>query len=430
MTKYTRPDHTSQSLTSWKSNLDNSAAVFEQGAGDNFQPHEQETPDMTIRLEAGLIWDASTLTEVAAQNTGTIVAPSSDPRIDRVVIDTSTGAVSVITGTESATPSAPAFTSSKFPICQVLLATTSTSIVDTMLTDERVPFVNISGAGETNTASNVGGGVEIFKQKSSSDLELKTLTSTDSTLSLTSSTSTVDLSIGTVDLDDLNAVTITGATKGDMLAYNGSAWVDLTVGSNDQVLTADSAEATGIKWAAPAGGGAWEVLSHTSVSSGVATVDITSGFSSSYNTYKLVIRNLRSVDDNVDIYIRFSDDGGSSYESSASAYKYTTTTETNVETIENSTGAAYISLTGYNLDSTDAASSFSGSYIMYNETGDAEYCTIRGQGVADDHAGSQIHQQETTGKMNHTATVDGIRLLASSGNIDHAEITLLGMNES
>ena len=429
MTKYTRPDHTSQSLTSWKSNLDNSAAVFEQGAGDNFQPHEQETPNMTIRLEAGLIWDASTLTEVSAQNTGTIVAPSSDPRIDRVVIDTSTGAVSVITGTESATPSAPAFTSSKFPICQILLATTSTSIVDTMLTDERVPFVNISGSGETNTVSNVGGGTGIYKQKVSSDLELKTLTSTDSTISLTGSTSTVDLSIGTVDLDDLNAVTIAGASKGDILAYNGSAWVDLTVGSNDQVLTADSAEATGIKWAAPAGGGAWQVLSHTSVSSATATIDITSGFSASYNTYKLVIRNLRTVSD-ADVYLRCSDDGGSTYESSASAYKYTVTTETNSEVVENSTGAAQIHLTGWEIDSGDAVSSYNAELTFFNETGDAEYFYLRGQAVGDDSGGSQINQYDITGRMNHTATVDGIRLLASSGNIDHAEITLLGMNQS
>jgi hypothetical protein len=43
-------------------------------------------------------------------------------------------------------------------------------------------------------------------------------------------------------------------TKGDLLAYSTSA-VRLGVGSNGTVLTADSAEATGVKWATPAGGG-------------------------------------------------------------------------------------------------------------------------------------------------------------------------------
>lgn len=58
----------------------------------------------------------------------------------------------------------------------------------------------------------------------------------------------------TTNIADLNDTTITGAAKGDILVYNGSAWVDLTVGSNTQVLTANSATATGLEWAAASGG--------------------------------------------------------------------------------------------------------------------------------------------------------------------------------
>jgi len=47
---------------------------------------------------------------------------------------------------------------------------------------------------------------------------------------------------------------IGGTTKGDLIAYTGTSFVRLGVGSNDQVLTADSGEATGLKWATPAGG--------------------------------------------------------------------------------------------------------------------------------------------------------------------------------
>ena len=54
----------------------------------------------------------------------------------------------------------------------------------------------------------------------------------------------------------LTAITefdITSAVKGDILAYNGSNWVDLTVGSNGTILTANSGEATGLEWgSAPA----------------------------------------------------------------------------------------------------------------------------------------------------------------------------------
>lgn len=55
-------------------------------------------------------------------------------------------------------------------------------------------------------------------------------------------------------VNDLTDVTITGAAKGDILVYNGSAWVDLTVGADGQVLKALSSEATGLVWGAGGGG--------------------------------------------------------------------------------------------------------------------------------------------------------------------------------
>ena len=45
-------------------------------------------------------------------------------------------------------------------------------------------------------------------------------------------------------------------TKGDILSRSSSALGRLGLGSNDQVLTADSAQTLGLKWATPAGGGA------------------------------------------------------------------------------------------------------------------------------------------------------------------------------
>ena len=54
----------------------------------------------------------------------------------------------------------------------------------------------------------------------------------------------------TIDISDVTPLT----TKGDILARNASASVRLAVGTDGYVLTADAAEATGIKWASnPAG---------------------------------------------------------------------------------------------------------------------------------------------------------------------------------
>lgn len=133
---------TTQDPTLYKSAIDANMAVAQRVA-DNFAPKPSSPAAMTVTLDAGHLFDGAALTEVAAQTTGTITAPSANPRIDRVVIDNFTGSVSVVTGTEAVSPSPPLIPAGKTPIAQARLATTSTTITASMITDER----NFSGIG-------------------------------------------------------------------------------------------------------------------------------------------------------------------------------------------------------------------------------------------------------------------------------------------
>jgi hypothetical protein len=144
-------DFNSQDSAMYKGGIDGDAQILKR-FGNAFAPHAQDTPNMTVRLEAGALFVNGTLTEVAAQSTGTITAPSGNPRIDRVVIDGTTGAVSVITGAEAGSPTAPAITTGKIPIAQVLLdnSPVTTSIINSLITDERVISSRLSGT-LTNT---------------------------------------------------------------------------------------------------------------------------------------------------------------------------------------------------------------------------------------------------------------------------------------
>ena len=80
---------------------------------------------------------------------------------------------------------------------------------------------------------------------------------------------------GTVTITNSMATAIDA--KGDLVAGTGAdAFSRLAVGANDTVLTADSAQATGLKWATVSGGGL-TLLSTTSLSGSSTTISSISG---------------------------------------------------------------------------------------------------------------------------------------------------------
>ena len=76
-------------------------------------------------------------------------------------------------------------------------------------------------------------------------------------------------------------------TKGDLYTYSTTD-ARLAVGTNGQVLTADSTAATGIKWAAAGGSGGFTLLSTTSLSGVTTTV---SSISQDYKHLLVIAKN-------------------------------------------------------------------------------------------------------------------------------------------
>jgi hypothetical protein len=122
-------------------------------------------------------------------------------------------------------------------------------------------------------------------------------------------------------------ITNTLTTKGDLLGRTSSAASRLGVGSNNQVLTADSAEATGLKWATPAAGG-MTLISTTSLT-GASTINITS-IPATYNNLQLVIQNYRPATDGNYVSVRVNND------STANRYRQITPTDMNAQYTFNS----------------------------------------------------------------------------------------------
>jgi hypothetical protein len=150
---FVQPDYSSQTGTTYPLGID-AAVNSGKRLFNTFAPHAASAPDMTVLLDAGCIFaggGSPSLTEVAPQTTTTITAPVTHPRIDRIVIDSVTGLCSVVGGTESLTPVPPAIPANKIPIAQVALATATTAITDSLISDERASAGGSGGRGGSTT---------------------------------------------------------------------------------------------------------------------------------------------------------------------------------------------------------------------------------------------------------------------------------------
>ncbi len=108
---------------------------------------EDGPDDLSVHIDAGYVLDDpfasgnNGIEEIAAQiipeGSGSIVAPTTFPRIDRIVIDVETGVAELVGGAEAASPVAPDIPSGKASNCQFILQTTTTLITDALITDER-----------------------------------------------------------------------------------------------------------------------------------------------------------------------------------------------------------------------------------------------------------------------------------------------------
>lgn len=115
------------------------------------------------------------------------------------------------------------------------------------------------------------------------------------------------------------AVSVT--TKGDLQGFS-TVPDRLPVGSNGQVLTADSTQSLGIKWAAGGGGSGNYAILQSQTASNSAELDFTSLITSTYDLYVVEFVNLLPVTNGVDIWLQFSTNNGSSWDATSGHYTW------------------------------------------------------------------------------------------------------------
>jgi len=133
--------------------------------------------------------------------------------------------------------------------------------------------------------------------------------------------------------------------KGDLIAATAADTVSrLAVGTNNQVLTADSTAATGLKWATPSSG--WSLITSGTLSSTTTTV---SGISTAYTDLKILFIGMVPSSAGASIYI--------SYNNQSTVYNPGIINTAGTDTFEAVNAASTNNLIGNNMATTGANNS-------------------------------------------------------------------------
>ena len=212
-------------------------------------------------------------------------------------------------------------------------------------------------------------------------------------------TSSGNLTLGGT-LDDIN---LASGVTGTLPAANGGTGIT-AAGASGNVLTS-----TGSGWAstAPAGGGALELISTTTVSGTPSTIDITSGFSSTYDNYIVIASGVSSSANNDDVYMQ--------------VYKNSTLL-TSSYTYNNQSGSQLFNYSGFNNI----------GYVWGNDTG-WQVNIINANSMLFTVNSTGLFRAISTG-YNNTGTggITGIRFLFQSGSttFTQGQIRLYGIKKS
>jgi len=121
-----------------------------------FAPEPTLPASMIMTIAAGYLPAAGGVQALAQQQTAAFVAPVANPRIDRIVMNRVTGAITVVAGAPAVTPVAPALPAGTLPLAQVSLTVGMTAITAAAILDERdLPPLGLGASAFKGTGATV-----------------------------------------------------------------------------------------------------------------------------------------------------------------------------------------------------------------------------------------------------------------------------------
>jgi hypothetical protein len=225
------------------------------------------------------------------------------------------------------------------------------------------------------------------------------------------------------DVTVTNSMATAIDAKGDLVPGTGAdTFARLAVGANATVLTADSAEATGMKWAA--GGAAapsFSLLSTTTLPTGSPSSVTISGLSG-YNTLICLIKTASSTSAAVNLSCRINGDTGANYTSYGIKFGGNTTYAPSIFSQNNNDKTTEIVLGAM---SNSAGSQMSG-YIRFdaaNSTGLKSFQLAVG---SDSNGSTDNSSRASGGLINNASVISSFTLFLGGGTFDIGTLLIYG----
>ena len=233
-----------------------------------------------------------------------------------------------------------------------------------------------------------------------------------------------DNSISTAKLV-ANSVT---AAKFNADVISGQTALAETPADTDELLLSDAGVLKRVDFSHLKGGGMWEFISSTNVTSGVSEVDFTT-LSTDFIDFCFVITDLHPATDSVKLYSRvFRQSGGSQVIYDSSAYHFANVVHDNQVDTDNGTGQDKMELSRLMGSDSTEASSF--EVVLFNPHSTTFHKIIKCHGVLQQQDTGRTGVLNSAGKFASTDQVTGLRFYLSSGNIDGGRFSMYGRKHS
>ena len=230
-------------------------------------------------------------------------------------------------------------------------------------------------------------------------------------------------------------LTSTLTTQGDLVYRDGSGLQRLGAGTAGQVLQTGGAGANP-SWADASGGGL-EFLHKETISS-AGTIDVDNVFSSTYNSYKVVLIDVTPATNATNMYMQLINNAGT-VETGSNYRSLMTGGEGFSASVNNTQARCDFDTTSWNI--TPAGSTINnnteyggvcGEFILYSPFNTSKRTKFLGNTFFQNQAGSGIHGSIVSGLFNANTSTQyrGLRFLMNSGNIASGIILIYGVKEA